>query len=44
MPRRRQRRSHLAEAINRSSPGVRLFWQIVIAIAMVVSVGIAVFK
>lgn len=31
---RRQRKSHLAAAINQSSPGVKLFWQIVIGIAL----------
>lgn len=33
--RRYQRRSHLAEAINRSSPGMQKVWAAVIAIAFV---------
>ncbi len=36
--RRYQRRRHLAEAINQSSPGMQKVWAAVIAIAFVVAV------
>jgi hypothetical protein len=32
-PRRYQRKSHLAKAINRSSPGWQIFWAVVIVLA-----------
>ncbi|MDN3368265.1 MULTISPECIES: hypothetical protein [Ralstonia solanacearum species complex] len=36
--RKYQQKSHLAEAINRSSPGWQVFWAIVIALAFVFSI------
>jgi hypothetical protein len=35
--RRYQRKSHLAEAINRSSPGWQIFWAVVIVLAFMFS-------
>lgn len=35
--RKYKRKSHLAEAINRSSPGWQLFWSVVVVLAFVFS-------